>query len=69
MSKGEDMIAKGIVYEVQIFNKAGECVCRIAVATLEHGKEMLPRLKKSILWKDCTYQLVEIEAVNRLIRK
>lgn len=63
------MIAKGIVYEVQIFNKAGECVCRVAVDTIEHGKEMLPRLKKSILWKDCTFQLVEIEAEYRLIEE
>lgn len=63
------MIAKGIVYEVQIFNKAGERVCSIAVASPEKGKEMLPRLKKSILWKDCTFQLVEIEAEYRLIEK
>lgn len=63
------MTVKGTTYEIQIFNKAGECVCRIAVATLEHGKEMLPRLKKSILWKDCTFQLVGIEAEYRLIEK
>lgn len=63
------MTIKGLYYQIQIFNKAGECVCRVAVDTIEHGKEMLPRLKKSILWKDCTFQLVEIEAEYRLIEK
>ena len=63
------MTVKGTMYEIQIFNKAGECVCRIAVATIEHGKEMLPRLKKSVIWKDCNFQLIEKEAVYRLIER
>lgn len=63
------MTGRGISYQVQIFNKAGERVCSIAVASPEKGKEMLPRLKRSVLWKDCTFQLVEIEAMYRLIRR
>lgn len=63
------MTGRGISYQIQIFNKAGECVCRIAVDTLEHGKEMLPRLKKSILWKDCELCLVEIESIYTLIEE
>lgn len=63
------MTVKGTTYEIQIFNKAGEQVARIAVASPEHGKEMLPRLKKSVIWKDCTFQLIEKEAVYRLIER